>query len=381
MQPVIWNSLISTLPNHSILQTYQWGMVKAQFGWRVNYLLGYKHPDGLRVEFVKDVSNLQANLIQAAALVLTRSLRFPGLPIDLSMAYVPKGPMLDWSNVSYRKVLLKRLSQWARDQGAFLLKIDPDISLGMGLPGQANYQESILGETIVGELKVAGWHYSSEQVQFPNTVLLDLSPGENLLLARMKQKTRYNIRLAERQGVIVRIGTPTDIPLLYRMYAETALRDEFTIREEGYYRYVWKTFFEAGMAEPFIASYKGEDIAALILFYFGSKAWYLYGMSRPVHREKMPNYLLQWRAMQRAIQRGCMTYDLWGAPSHVDERDPLWGVYRFKEGLGGHVERTIGAWDLPLRPNIYWLFSTVLPRLLAAMRRRGQRKTEAAAGY
>src|SRR5690606_17626789 len=131
---------------------------------------------------------------------------------------------------------------------------------------------------------------------------------------RMKQKTRYNLRLAERKGVQVRLGSVDDVDLLYSMYAQTSIRDHFVIREAGYYRSLWSSFIQAGMAEPLIAEVEGVPAAALILFRFGHKAWYLYGMSLDLHREKMPNYLLQWEAVRRSKAAGCTVYDLWGAP-------------------------------------------------------------------
>ena len=98
------------------------------------------------------------------------------------------------------------------------------------------------GQAVMSELKRRGWGYSSDQIQFKNTVLIDLNPSEEELLARMKQKTRYNIRLAEKKGVTVRVGTKDDLSMLYKMYAETSVRDGFVIRDEGYYKTVWEMF-------------------------------------------------------------------------------------------------------------------------------------------
>lgn len=129
------------------------------------------------------------------------------------------------------------------------------------------------------------------------------------------------------------------------------------------------------MAEPLIAEVDGEPIAGIFLFYFAGRAWYLYGMSRQAHREKMPNYLLQWEAMRHARAHGCTQYDLWGAPDVFDESDSMWGVFRFKEGLGGQVVRTAGAWDYPARPIVYFAYTRVLPRILDFMRHRGRAHT------
>ena len=191
----------------------------------------------------------------------------------------------------------------------------------------------------------------------------------------MKQKTRYNIRLAERKGVTIRAGNQDDLHLLYQMYAETSIRDGFVIRPAEYYYKTWKTFIQAGSAEALIAEVNGEGVAAVIVFTFAGKAWYVYGMSRESHREKMPNYLLQWQAMLRAQNRGCALYDLWGAPDEFIETDSLWRVYRFKEGLGGKVVRHIGAWDFPTRPLIYRLYTKILPNILEFMRQKGKVST------
>jgi len=127
--------------------------------------------------------------------------------------------------------------------------------------------------------------------------------------------------------------------------------------------------------ETLIAEVAGEPVAAVVIYRFAGKAWYLSGMSVEAHREKMPNYLLQWEAMRRAKAAGCTIYDLWGAPDDFNENDSLWGVFRFKEGLGGKVIRTLGAWDYPTRSALYRGYTQVLPRLLDIMRRRGKERT------
>lgn len=132
--------------------------------------------------------------------------------------------------------------------------------------------------------------------------------------------------------------------------------------------------------EPLIAEVDGEPVAAIFVFYFAGRAYYVYGMSRDVHREKMPAYLLQWEAMKRARARGCVVYDLWGAPDVFDESDSMWGVYRFKEGLGGKVVRTLGAWDFAPNPFWYKLYSEIIPRVLDVMRSRGKAKTKQSLG-
>ena len=170
--------------------------------------------------------------------------------------------------------------------------------------------------------------------------------------------------------------------MLYKMYAETSVRDGFVIRDEGYYKTVWELFMRSNVptCEPLIAEVDGEPVAAIFVFYFSRRAYYVYGMSRNAHREKMPTYLLQWEGMKRAKAKGCAVYDLWGAPEVFDESDSMWGVYRFKEGLGGKVVRTLGAWDFAPSPLWYKMYSEIIPRVLDVMRSRGKSKTNQSLG-
>lgn len=357
--PDEWDTWIAPLPGAHLLQTAEWAQSKADVGWRAIPMV-HTGSDGH---------------VQSAAMVLERSVRLIG-PLRLRVMYVPRGPLVDWNNPEYRLQTLDDLQALAKQRRAIFIKIDPDLLLGKGIPGTEGAWENPSGIQIQSELKQRGWIFSSDQVQFRNTVRIDVTQSEEELLARMKQKTRYNLRLAQRKGVEVRVGDAGDYDLLYRMYAETSVRDGFAIREGDYYQRIWKLFGKAGMSQPLIAEVDGEPVAAVILFAFGGSAWYLYGMSREAHREKMPNVLLQWEAMRWAKARGCREYDLWGAPDVFNETDSMWGVYRFKEGLGGTVTRGLGAWDYPVRPFLYHLYTRVLPSILDFMRWRGKARTQ-----
>jgi peptidoglycan pentaglycine glycine transferase (the first glycine) len=353
-----WNQIISSLPDPHILQSTEWAEVKSKFGWDPFFRTW----------------EIEQGITGGAALVLGRTISLKGFAARIRILYVPKGPLLDWNNDSFRKKVLDDLCAMAKSQGAIFIKIDPDVSTGTGMPEEEDDVRPSSGKKVIQDLIDRGWRFSKEQIQFRNTVLIDLKPDESKLLSGMKQKTRYNINLARRKGVTVRAGDERNFGMLYRMYVETALRDGFIIRPEEYYRTVWSTFSRAGYGTPLIAEVDGEPVAGIFVFQFGKRAWYLYGMSSNKYREKMPNYLLQWEAMRRLKETGCEVYDLWGAPDNFNEADPLWGVFRFKEGLGGTVNRTIGAWDLPVRPLLYNLYTQTLPRLLEVLRKRGSAK-------
>jgi lipid II:glycine glycyltransferase (peptidoglycan interpeptide bridge formation enzyme) len=339
-----WNAALASLPLAHVLQTWEWGQFKSRHGWTPSYLL-----------WNDDSPHGGAGLPKAAALVLRR--RLSRLP--LCILYVPKGPAMDYADTPLVNQVLSDLERLARKSRAIFIKIEPDVL-------RSRTPLSLIGRGVGGE----GWRPSAEQIQFRNTMEIDLRRSEDELLAAMHQKTRYNIRLAQKRGVTVRVGGLADLELLYSMYDETAQRDHFIIRPFEYYQDAWGSFIEAGLAQPLVAEFKGTPITAIILFHFARRAYYFYGMSLDLHRNLMPTYLLQWEAMRWAQTLGCAIYDLWGAPDELSESDPMWGVYRFKQGFGGQFVEHIGAWDYAVSHRLYWLYTFAMPRVLDLMRRR-----------
>jgi lipid II:glycine glycyltransferase (peptidoglycan interpeptide bridge formation enzyme) len=357
-----WNDALRRLPYAHVLQTWEWGDFKqATTGWRP-----------LRLAYRRN-----GEIVAMASIGVRRVGMF-------TLLYAPKGPALDYSDTVLVSDVFDHLQRAARHNGAIWLKVDPDVIAATGVPSTAtaiddtavpppNDTSDPTGQAFMRALRERGWRYSADQVQFRNTIVLDLSQSEDDLLAAMNQSTRRKIRIAERDGVTVRAGTVDDLGLLYDLYRMTGERDDFLIRPPSYYEQAWRAFIEAGLAHPLIAEVDGQPVAHVILFHFGRKCWYFYGASSNTERERMPNYLLQWEAIRWAKAQGYALYDMWGAPNTFSESDPLWGVYNFKRGFRGTVTRHIGAWDYVPYPLLYGAFEGVYPRLLAWMRKR--RKT------
>ncbi len=342
-----WERALLALPNPHILQSWLWAEFKSQHGWSASRFLFE-----------------EGGKTVAAASVLQR--RLPHLPV--AILYVPKGPALDWTDADLAGRVLAQLEQLARRRRALFVKIDPDLYYTEVTPPCSSRPARALETARL--LTARGWRFSDEQIQFRNTVLLDLTRSEEDLLAAMKQKTRYNIRLAERRGVSVRLGSSADLDLFYRLYAETGQRNGFIIRTPDYCRDAWGRFLDEEVAHLLLAEAGGQVVAGLILFAFGATAWYMYGASADRHRELMPNYLLQWETIRLARSLGCTLYDLWGAPERLDESDPMWGVVRFKLGLGGELSRGLGAWDYPANRLGCRLYAAAMPHYLGWQRER-----------
>ncbi len=339
-----WSAVLDELPCAHPLQSWAWGKFKSRWGWTSRPL-----------RFALDGQTV------AAALILKRAI--PRTPF--SILYAPRGPIFDFEQEPLRRAVLGELAAAGRRERAVLVKIDPAVAAATGEEGIP----SPTGQAFLETLRALGWRYSTEQIQFRNTVTLDLTRDEEALLADMKQKTRYNIRLAGRKGVVIRAGDEADFPTILDLYRETAERDRFLIRPAAYYLDGWQSLFRAGLAQPFLAEFEGQPLSAVIVLRQGPLAIYMYGASTDRERQRMPNHLLQWEAIRWARAQGCRVYDFWGAPDRFDETDSLWGVWQFKRGFNGEVVHHVGAWDFPVRPSLYWLFTRVLPRYRSLLRR------------
>ena len=330
------------MPYAHILQTWEWGEFKrATGGWQ-----------SLRLAFER------GGEIVAQASLATRKLG------PLKVMVVSKGPALDYADIDLTCAVFGELEQRAKRFGVVWLKIDPDVIAATGLPDSENDHVAELGTDISSHLKQRGWRFSASQVQFRNTLTIDLRHTEDELLAKMSGNTRRKVRIAAKKGVTVRAASIADLPLLYQLYRVTGERDKFLIRPFEYYQRAWRNFMAAGLAHALIAEFEGKAIAHVILFHFGRKCWYLYGASSNEERERMPNYALQWQAIRWAKAQGYDVYDMWGAPDVFDESDVLWGVYQFKQGFRGQLVRHVGAWDFAPKPLLYYTYAKVAPRLL-----------------
>lgn len=328
-QQDLWDRFVSTHPQGHFLQSWQWGELKARSGW-----------SPLRLA----LWDTQQHKIVAGAQVLRRTA--PHLPLWLGhLAYLPKGPLLDWSQGDLCATFFTQLHQLLRQQGAIALRIEP--AQEMGTPAAELFLKQLAALRSANILRA----HAVPATQPLRTIMLDLSPDEDTLLARMKEKWRYNVRLAGRRGVTVRTAeTLEDLRQWYQLMQVTAERDQFGIHTYEYYAQVWQLFRPLNQVQLLLAEHDGRLLAGIFLGIFARQGLYLYGASGNEQRQLMPNYLLQWEAIRRAKQQGALLYDFWGIPETEDATEAMAGVYRFKRGWGGRVVQFPGAYEHVYRP-------------------------------
>jgi len=340
LTPNEWDNFLADHPEAHVLQTRAWGDLKSSFGWKPRYVVSHASASGEKI----------------GAQILFRI-----LPFRLSIAYVAKGPVGCEAFTNYPE-FWSELDRLCKQEHAIFLIIEPDL-----WETELKLEQSAL--------KSFGFEAGFQTIQPRRTLVVDLQGSEEQLLARMKQKTRYNIRLARKKGVNVHAST--DIEAFYRLIQLTAERDFFGVHSLQYYQRAYSLFSRDDHCTLLLAEFEGEPLAALMAFRHGGRAWYFFGASGNAHRERMPTYLIHWEALRWARSHGCQTYDLWGVPDAAEaeleaefstRRDGLWGVYRFKRGFGGDLRRAYPALNRVYKPILYQLYKWLAPRLFG---RRG----------
>jgi peptidoglycan pentaglycine glycine transferase (the first glycine) len=332
-----WNDFVANSDCCNITQSYEWGE-----------LAHHLDAEAMFAGVLDDEGKLCAAML---VLISTAPV------IRRTYFYAPRGPVIDDPDAPAMTVLLNFVKAEARKRGAFMLKAEPSVA-----DDDAHWLVA---------LQKRGFQPTPYASHVRHEWVLDLRPDEKTLLAGMKEKWRYNIRLAGRKGVTVRRGEgQADLDTFYHIYQTTSERDQFFIHDKGHYEDVMRLFSEGDRAALFLAEYEGEAIAGIIVLRYGRWSWYMYGASSNEQRNLMPNHLLQWNGMQWAKAHGCWYYNFRGIPDVLEEGQELWGVYVFKRGFGGYAIRSLETHDLAYQPLVY----AVYRRLLDVKRWRDQKR-------
>lgn len=341
--------------SENLLQSGFWGDFKAAAGW------------------VPRAFRWTEGGYEGRFLVLER--RFSG---NLSMAYLPYGPQIPAELDGRPEIVTNFLSSIGRELKVllpghcFMIRFD----LTGGSRTAIGSEEPATHPSPLGRpLRKAPY-----RVQPQDTVVLSLENDEETILAGMHKKTRYNIRLASKKGVVVRRYTGNDaleiLPRWYELYEETGRRDRISLHSETYYHRLFSDVGSGAGKPPsinlYMASHEDDLLAGIIVARMSGRAVYMYGASGSLKRELMPNQLLQWTAIRDARSDGAREYDFFGIPPADNPSHPMHGLWRFKTGFGGEIYHYRGAWDYPLKPAVYAAYGLAerLRGHLAALRKR-----------
>jgi len=303
LSPLDWDAFVKKNGPRSgrFLQSWNWGEFQKQVGLSI-----YRWSEN------KDAETI------FVAQVIKKSIPYFG-----SFVYVPRGPI---GHVGFVSKLVSHYAQ------AMFMRCEPMVSL-----------------TLIKQAKRA------QHVQPSHTLITNLEPTEQDLLAAMHEKTRYNIRLAQKKGVEILIGAEL-FEQAWELFEATAKRDGFRLHAKRYYQ----KMIQCGVAFLAVAKHENDVLAANIMIDFDKTRTYLHGASSNTKRNFMAPYVLHWELMKQAKANGIIEYDWWGvAPLHAPEDHAWAGISRFKRGFGGDEVTTMGTYDVVIHPLIYRLYQLI----------------------
>jgi len=304
------------------LQSWTWGEFRKKMGVdvvRLGVYQGENLIDGLQVTFHS----------------------LPNLPylshLPYIIGYLPKGPLIT-------QTILVKLAEIAKEKHAIFIQLEPNVLASSKPP---SYKATMLRN-------------SHHPLFTKYTFIIDLTKSEEELLKAMHSKTRYNMRLAQKYGVVIKEDNSKEAFEKYiRLSKKTTERQGFFAHNETYHRTMWETLQQGSspIAHLWTASFEGETLAAWIVFVWKDTVYYPYGASSREHRDVMAPNLLLWEIVRWEKKQGIKYFDLWGALGpNPDVMDPWYGFHRFKEGYKPSLVEFVGSFDLIINPLLYKLY-------------------------
>ncbi|MFA6007749.1 MAG: peptidoglycan bridge formation glycyltransferase FemA/FemB family protein [Candidatus Shapirobacteria bacterium] len=309
------------------IQTWEWGDFQESQGHKV-YRLG---------------------VFDQQKMVSAYSLSFHKIPhTNFSIGNIPRGPEID-------NDLIKNVKKIAETENAIFIKIEPDVIEKIY---DNNYQLIKNKATV---LNFPNLITSPKVAFYPHSFIINLTLSEDQLLANLSPKTRYNIKVANRHGVVIsHSASDQDFEVYLKLLFDTTKRQGFYLHSENYHRQLWKTLKNTGLVEIFQATYQGQVLAAFMVFKLKDRLFYPYGASLDTHREVMAPTLLMWEVIKYGQSLGLKSFDTWGCLGpDAHEGENGYGFHRFKQGYGGNLVQFVGTYDLVINQNLYKAYNFI----------------------
>jgi len=317
----IYNSVV----NHP-LQSWEWGEFKEKTGMRAVRL-----------------GVFEKGKITAGFQILFR----PILKLSYSVGHLLKSPLPS-------EQLITALRELADEEKAIFIKLEPDYVVRRWSNLKGKVQKPAVEDKKVDLTKI-GLGAAKKTFFASYSFSLDLTKTEEELLANMASKTRYNIRLAQRNGVVVEEKSDKEgLEIFIDLLQETLKRQKFFLHSPGYFEKMWDVLAPAGISHILLAKHKDEILNAWMLFTWKYRIFYPYGSSSSKNRNLMGSNLICWEAIRFGKKLGCKSYDMWGSLGpDADPKNPWFGFHKFKLGYGGDLVKFVGSWDLVLNRPLY----------------------------
>ncbi|MBU0706930.1 peptidoglycan bridge formation glycyltransferase FemA/FemB family protein [Patescibacteria group bacterium] len=342
---ILTDFLLAQHPSQ-FLQSHDWGEFQKSLGRKVYHFLVID-------EEVSPADDPTPESIMASLSVVVMPLRK-----KRTYYYAPRGPVVyletpvpDQSDM-WRTIVADLKSNYMKKDNAIFLRMEPGIE---------QVERTDLRSILTSDYPV---EYLKKSVQPSTTLHLDLSPEPEDILKAMHQKTRYNVRLAEKKGIRITTGwEKKDVEDFWKLLEATSTRDTFTTHSKEYYEKMVEVFGgewdtrSACRVKLYRAEHEGKTLAINLMMSFGDTVTYLHGASSNEGRNMMAPHLLQWQAIKDARSSGAKVYDFWGVAPTDNKKHPWAGFTRFKKGFGGKIIYYWGTFDVVFRSFWYIAYS------------------------
>ncbi len=320
----------SLIVNHP-LQSWQWGKFRESLGKKTE----------------------RVGMFEGSRLVGGWQVFFHSIPkTSYTVGYFPKGP-------APTKEMVESLKDLARENNAIFIKLEPNEIKYRWENKKGGIDQSKREEKLA-DYQGLGLSPAVKQLFDQHTFHLDLEKSEEDLLANMHPKTRYNIRLAAKKGVVVEVDNSNRglAMFLSLLFSETVKRQGFYMHDEEYFRKMWSILQPKGIVHLLFAKHKEEVLSAWMLFTYKDWLYYPYGASSSKMRNVMASNLVCWEAIKFGQKMGLKKFDMWGGlPVDADPSHPWFGFHKFKLGYGGDLIEYAGSWDLVINKPLYKLYN------------------------
>jgi len=320
-----WNNFIKiNAADGGLLHSWQWGEFQKDLDSKV-FRLGLINGEGQ---------------LQAAALIVRTE-----LPFEYNYLYCPRGPVINVLKIGDLKSLFAEIRNIAREEKSFLVRIDP--------PWLSSNEKMLVD---------SDFRKADSEVQPKCALMIDITKSEEQLLSEMKPKVRYNVGLAKRHGVTIRISDQiSDIEPFWQLTKQTAARDRFAPHAKEHYKKMFKILSVDGLIKLFIAEHDNKIIAINMVSFFGSVSTYLHGASSDIYRDVMAPFLLQWESILEAKKQGMKYYDFGGVNGKTFHNEKWAGITRFKTGFSPATPPVeyVGSFEQVINPVVYSVYKFV----------------------
>ena len=313
-----YEAFVSTHPAGEFTQSLRWPQVKNNWGY-----------EGI-------ISRAKDGTIRGAMLVLIQRIPL----IGTSFLYAPRGPICDLHDKETLADLMAGVDQLAQKHKAHAFKVDPNL-LFRDTEAVQNLKDLGLKQSYGPD------GFEGIQARFNYRLYLQGRSEEEILM-NLTQGCRRKVRIAQRSGVEVRPVGQEHLDDCVRIMKVTGERDGFAVRPRAYFARMLEAL--GPHARLYMGFYQGEPVCGALSTNYAGKVCYVYGASDNVHRDVMPNYLMQWEMIRWAIQTNCTVYDFQGVSGDLTEGGHMYGLYKFKRGFNGQLDELAGEFDKVYRP-------------------------------